>query len=147
MTQPAADGTNVTFTNAAAKQGVIGFVPTRVETVEQGAGITLNSQEQSFAAACELNGDGFSATFKSPATINLPSYGDIEKPITLECSNRDKTRKQTYKVVNLSQKKRTGNAIAVGVLLSPLAGGIMAGTGAAPKDQDVYGYSNMKLSF
>lgn len=147
MIQPSANGLNVTFASASAKEGLIGFIPTTVRTVRDGRGITIQSEKEDFSADCKLVGHGFSAEFKSPKIVNLPSFGKDAKPATLTCMSGDEKVEKTYKVVNLSQNARTGNAMAMGILVSPLAGVIMAGTGAGDKTEDAYGFEDMTLEF
>lgn len=128
---------NVEFTSDGAQQGVVGFRATNVRVSRGG-----NSRT---AAACDLTGDGFAATFTAPAVLNLPSYGKQTKPIRVECRVDDELHVQTVEPRNISAENRRANAVGAGVLVGGVLGGALAGSVAGEKEGDAYSYKPITL--
>lgn len=148
--KPKEEALDVTFTDKKLAESVIGFRAARVTTVigegsSGGAGSSTIGGEESVQANCKVQSDGYSAKFQTPAIVNMPSFGTSTKPAKLTCEYDGKSYSQTYEPSNLSADSRTGNALAVGIILCPICGVGMAAANSSPKSGDAYGFSVLKL--
>lgn len=134
---PKTEAGSVIFTTKSAADGILGYEAVEVTVKQDGNDLT--------DVACTLDGSGYSAEFTAPATLNLPSYGPETKPVRLSCAAADGAYQQVFPVKNLSAEKRTSNAVATGILLSPLVGGAMAASANQTKAGDAFGYGDLAL--
>ncbi|MEO1137981.1 MAG: hypothetical protein AAFW87_00860 [Pseudomonadota bacterium] len=141
---------NVEFNDRAIAQSVVGFRAinvwiTKDDNQFQGSASSSSGADPTVEAECTIKAKGYSAKFTSPAVVNMPSFGKETTSAKLNCNYAGTTISETLQPKNLSQGSRTGNAIAVGVLLCPVCGTAMAVGGAAEKDGDVYGFEDKTL--
>ena len=144
------DAVNVEFTNKAVAESVVGFRAVSISTVlkkagAQGSGNSQGGAPDTANADCKLASNGYSASFETPAVVSMPSFGRTTSPAKLTCTYNDKAFNKTYKAANLSQSKRTGNALGVGVVLCPICGVVMAVGNSGEKEGDAFGFEPMIL--
>ncbi|MEO1137983.1 MAG: hypothetical protein AAFW87_00870 [Pseudomonadota bacterium] len=141
------DAVNVEFNDAKMAEKIVGFRAAPVSTV-RGAGADFSSGQRAknVGADCKIASKGYAAEFRTPTTVNLPSFGRETPPITMTCAYNDKTFTETFKAENLSKSSRTGGAFAVGVLLCPVCGVAAGVAGSGDKLGDAYGFAELEMS-
>ncbi|MFD1160213.1 hypothetical protein [Roseovarius aestuarii] len=138
---PEADGVGVAFKGEAGKAFVAGLQPVPVSLKKQG-------EDEKLAADCVLDSSKYTATFKAPATVNVPAYSEGAVAAKLSCTYEDQTYSKNFAPVNLSKRSRNQSATAVGVLLCPICGIGMAAGNSRNKNQrdgDIYGFLKMDI--
>lgn len=149
--QAVANKVDVAFTSEAARSGLLGFQPTEVRIKKlDPSGTTINDVDE-INANCALTGQGYAATFTTPATVNVPNYGRRSKPIALACDYGDKNLERTYKIVNFSENQRkakSSNVVTGLILLNPglIVGGAAAKVKTAEDGSDIYGYNDISIT-
>jgi len=143
---------NVKFTNRSATKSVLGFRAINVMLTsgdQQFQGSAISSADAGGpieGANCTIKGDGYSASFDTPAIVNMPSFGKETTSATITCTyDDDKTVTERVSPVNLSQKARTSGAVAVGLVLCTVCGVAMAAGGAGDKTGDAFGFQDINL--
>lgn len=125
---------------------VVGFRAASVTTVINGnADLRSGTEPSSVKSDCRLTSRGYAASFRTPATVNLPSFGRDTPPVTLSCTYNDEDVTKSFKAENLSKSSRTGTALGVGVLLCPVCGVAAGIAGSNDKVGDAYGFSALQL--
>lgn len=138
---PDPKGTNVEFTGNQGKEFVASLNPTKVSLQRKG-------EKKKLAANCELTSSKYTASFTTPATVNIPAYSQGAVNATLTCNYNGETYSQIYAPTNLSRKSRNNSAAAVGILLCPICGiGMALGNASKKADRtgDVFGFTELKL--
>lgn len=145
---PKDDATTVTFKSNKATEFVAGYQPVVVK-------ITMKDSQDGLVADCKLDSSKYSASFTSPAKLNIPGYSKGAVNVELTCDYEGKKYAKTFAPVNLSQRARNNSAVAVGVLLCPICGvGMAVGNAAKKKKVDtqknetageIYGFTKLVL--
>ncbi len=95
-------------------------------------------------ARCTLDNEYYSASFTTPAIIELPNYKQTSPDVTISCTDGTRSATRTAEIINLSARDRQTSAGATGGLIGSLVG---AGLNAAMGDleNDTWGYGNVSL--
>jgi hypothetical protein len=145
----AKDGaTKVAFKSEEATGFVAGYQPVDIE-------VTKKNSEKSLLASCKLDSSKYSASFTTPAKVNIPGYSRGAVNVNVTCNYEGEEYSKSFAPVNLSKRARSNSAVAVGVLLCPICGVGMAVGNAAKKKKvdtkdnqtigDIYGFTKLKL--
>lgn len=137
---PDADGITASFANESAKSFVAGYQPAKVTVTQNGKAVDAN---------CKVTSSKYStASFATPATVNLPAYSQGAVNATLTCTTEAETKSVAFKPKNLSQAARTGTTVGV-FILCPVCGLGVAAANAAQgeKSSDVFGFTELKMEF
>ena len=136
---PAEDGVSAGFKDKASQNFVAGMQPSNVK---------VTRGEKRLPAACKVTFSKYeTASFQAPAKVNLHAYSKDAVNATLTCSFEDETKSVTFESKNLSVAARTGSAIGV-ILLCPICGlGVAAANAGTDKQNDIYGFTDLKLEF
>jgi hypothetical protein len=136
---PSDKAISVSFKNQAGSSYLAGYNPVPVRAAVG---------QKSVPAIYQITSANYeSPSFQSPAKVNLPAYSSGAQKITLSCTYEEETKAITVSPENLSAKARAGSAIGV-ALLCPICGVGVAAAGAAKnKDNDIYGFVQLDLSF
>ncbi len=103
-------------------------------------------------ANCSLKGRGFSASFTTPAIVNLPDYDYYSQPVTGSCSVNGETRPVVLTPYNETVRARqaaSSSAGAQGGLIGVLVSGVVSGIVEAANDptDDDWDYGNFDVIF
>ena len=135
--KPESDATGMGLRAGVAKESIVGFRATDIKV--------LDGTKELSDIPCLLEGTEFVANFKAPATLNIPSFGKDSKPVRLTCTVDGAKHQKVYPAVNLSAQARKSNAVATGILISPIMGGVMAADAAQERVDDAIGYADIEL--
>ncbi len=103
-------------------------------------------------AACKLKGRGFTASFQTPAIVNLPDYDYYSQPVTGSCSVDGVVRPVVLKPYNETSRSRNAavsGGASQGGLLGMAIAGIAVGIAEAANDptNDDWDYNNVDVEF
>lgn len=101
---------------------------------------------------CKFQGQGFSATFTSPAVVTAPNFGKKTPTTTLSCTYNEETVNSENKPFNLTTAQisaRNQNAVAGHGLLGVLVASVATGIQKSRRDEskDVYAYRSKNVLF
>jgi len=134
---------DVNITSRSA-QNVVAYDTVEVRTRLRSSG--GGSSSEITGVPCSLQGSGFSASFQSPAAVNVPMYQQASRAIQVSCQYEAMTETQTLQPVNLTESRAVSNGQTGAGLIGAL---LVATVVAARTDRtnDDYGYNNARLVF
>jgi len=136
-TQPQA----VNFTSAGVAEASIETAPSTVRSFTEGEQKNRVGEEI-IGASCDLRGNGFDASFITPAILQLPRFQGAADPVNLRCTAQGKTGDQESPPVNWTLERiqqSSGQTSLLGVMMEAVVQGVA--TAARNPLNDEYGYS------
>ena len=143
ITSPPVD---VQFASNAAQQEVAGYWSTEVRTMVGQAPYS----EELVGASCELTGTGFSASFTTPALVNLPHWAQTSRAVNVTCTLANVSGSKNVTAYNKTVSDindRANSTAREGGLIGAIVGGIIAGSAARNRDQskDTWAYRTISV--
>lgn len=87
--------TEVTFSSQSSN-ALFGYDETLVQVVApRDMSKIVSIIEPQSGAACQLQGENFSASFRTPGKVLLPDYGNLSKPVKVTCTYQGIARSVT----------------------------------------------------
>ncbi|MCH2078521.1 MAG: hypothetical protein MK180_16880 [Rhodobacteraceae bacterium] len=127
---------------------------TGVETVTVHTRLATSDHTAEVAAVpCRLSGPGYSATFQTPAILELPLFGNTAPQLSLSCAYDGETRSRALTATNVSaQERREARKEAIEELSEEGASGtsvlLSIGFGRrGPRGFDEFDYPNTTFTF
>lgn len=131
----------VTFTSERAKTAAKTFTQSEfrfVQSTERG----VSDDKEVVGARCVMKGDGFGATFNSPAILMMPAYVGDAGSINVTCRANERSVAQDFKPVNVTlqriQQAPVPGVGLVGALVTAAAKGIATSARDPLKDEFNY---------
>lgn len=103
-------------------------------------------------AACNLQADGFSAKFTTPAKVVIPNLQERMPVANLTCTHDGKSKSVALEPLNKTVSEIHARGVSAGVnggLIGIMVGGALAARETNRRDQskDIYGYIDQTITF
>lgn len=130
----------VNFTNAGVAQAAIGLDESTVRSFTQGERSDKVGSEI-VGANCNLQGNGFDATFITPAILQMPNFRGAADPVNVSCTVQGKTGSYQSNAVNLTLQRinqSSGQTSLLGLAIEAAVQGVASA--ARNPLNDEFGY-------
>lgn len=94
---------------------------------------------------CQLRGSGFSSSFQSPASVNVPTYGPSSRAIETKCTYNGVTETKVSAPVNITEQKAISSGASGGLLGALVVAAVVSGR--EDKATDEFGYQVGQFEF
>ncbi|SMX36535.1 hypothetical protein [Maliponia aquimaris] len=131
----------VTFTEARAQSAATGFTDTIFRSFRSTAKGTRDDQEL-IGLRCTLQGNGFKASFVTPAILRMPAYKGAADPASVTCGDKADSATETLPPINMTLARMNQSTSSSGGLLGVALTAAAKGIAKAARDplKDEFNY-------
>ncbi len=148
---------DVNFTTSQARENVATYDTVEVRT--QQAQTRGGGRNEVIGVPCTMRGSGYTASFQTPAVVNVPTYGYSSRALQVSCAYAGRSQSATRTPINLTEQqiresqRRATDSIEDAEGAEAIAGAVGAVIVAATaanrrnRESDVFGYDDITLRF